>query len=56
MIMMGISKRGPLILALTSNFHIETIKTQYHFPRYAQAIISSSNSSIGYLTGGVEEL
>jgi hypothetical protein len=53
MLMMGITKKGPTILALTSNFSIEVLRTKYNFPRYAHALISPQNSNTGYLTGGV---
>jgi len=56
MTMIGITKRGPTILSLTSNFHIEVLRTKYTFPRYGKALISNGNPSIGFLTGGVDDL
>ncbi len=56
MIMIGIAKKGPTILSLTSKFQIEVSRTKYNFPRYAQALVSLGNSTIGFLTGGVDDL
>jgi len=56
MTMIGITKRGPTILSLTSNFHIELLRSKYNFPRYAKALISLSNPAVGFLTGGVDDL
>ena len=56
MIMIGMTKKGPTILSLTSNFRIEVLRTKFNFPRYSKALLSRANSSIGYLTGGVDDL
>lgn len=53
MIMVGITKRGPTVLSLTSNYHIEVLRSKFNFPRYAQALINQTNPGTGYLTGGV---
>ncbi len=56
MTMIGITKRGPTVLSLTSNYHIDVIRTKYNFPRYANALISLGNPAVGYLIGGVDDL
>ncbi len=56
MTMVGITKRGPTVLSLTSNYHIDILRTRYNFPRYSNALISSKDSTVGYLIGGVDDL
>jgi hypothetical protein len=56
MTMVGIAKRGPTVLSLTSHYHIDILRTRYNFPRYSNALISLKDPKVGYLIGGVDDL